>query len=195
VPPEAEREHPIGITGVGAPALHAVEPLELVGRVPAALVEERELLLQLQVVQERVSGLTRKERRRAAVHGTGQLLPSPRRLLRGAITRAVAPGEHGRVPGIRPGWNWDAAGSQWIAPQDGTGMRLGIKRKLWTMDCANWDANCGPWIVRTAMLLMREGLDAVVDGAAAGGMRPWAGRVVGGRTCTAPPVWMPTVGL
>jgi hypothetical protein len=48
--------------------------------------------------------------------------------------------------------------------------------------------------------LMREGLDAAVAPLMvrprdAGGMRPRAGRVAGGRTCTAPRVWTPTVGL
>jgi hypothetical protein len=62
-PAETVREHPAALAGTGAPALRSIEPLERVAGVDAPLVEERKLLLQLEVVQEHVP-TPRKEGRR-----------------------------------------------------------------------------------------------------------------------------------
>lgn len=55
-PGEAVGEHPAALAGAGAPALRSVERLESMPGVhaPGSVVQERELLLQLEVVQERV---------------------------------------------------------------------------------------------------------------------------------------------
>ena len=94
------REEPGGVASPGAPALAGgVEQGKLVAG--SSIVEERELLLQLEFVEERVAGGKERRRRRVAAGGRAhKVVPDGggQGFLRhrAIADDAVAPGEHGR---------------------------------------------------------------------------------------------------
>jgi hypothetical protein len=123
-PPEAVRE---AVTGARAWALPAVERWELLLR--PDLVEERELILQLHALEQRVPGAVGKERGRAAVDRARQLLHVPRRrgVLRTSIVAGVAAPREGKR--LRPGRRGGHRERRWRACAPGGALTRELQER------------------------------------------------------------------
>jgi hypothetical protein len=124
-PPDEVRE---AVAGARARALPAVERRELLVR--PALVEERELLLQLHVLEQRIPGALGEERGRAAVDGGArQILPIPRLrgVLHSAITAVVAAPRKGRR--LRPGRRGGHRERRWRARASGGALARELQER------------------------------------------------------------------